>query len=94
MSLARTLVDVRPLRTSPVFRRLLIGRTASILGSFMTVVTVMFQVWDMTHSAVWSGAVGPAQALPLVVVGLLAGSWADRRTAGTGAGSSFSRPSG
>ncbi|WAZ21906.1 MFS transporter [Streptomyces cinnabarinus] len=78
MSLARTLVDVRPLRTSPAFRRLLIGRTASILGSFMTVVTVMFQVWDMTHSAVWSGAVGLAQAVPLVVVGLFAGSWVDR----------------
>ncbi|WP_328871539.1 MFS transporter [Streptomyces sp. NBC_00287] len=78
MSLARTLVDVRPLRTSPVFRRLLIGRTASILGTYMTIVTVMFQVWDMTHSAVWSGAVGLAQALPLVSVGLFAGSWADR----------------
>ncbi|MBC2906158.1 MFS transporter [Streptomyces cupreus] len=78
MSLARTLVDVRPLRTSPVFRRLLIGRTASILGTFMTVVTVMFQVWDLTHSTVWSGAVGLAQALPLMVVGLFAGSWADR----------------
>ncbi|MGV9451247.1 MFS transporter [Streptomyces sp. NPDC003635] len=78
MSLARTFVDVRPLRTSPVFRRLLIGRTASILGSFMTVVTVMYQVWDLTHSAVWSGAVGLAQALPLVVVGLFAGSWVDR----------------
>ncbi|MBD0844100.1 MFS transporter [Streptomyces sp. TRM68416] len=78
MSLARAFVDVRPLRTSPVFRRLLIGRTASVLGSFMTIVTVMFQVWDMTHSAVWSGAVGLAQAVPLVVVGLVAGAWVDR----------------
>ncbi|WLW54828.1 MFS transporter [Streptomyces sp. YU58] len=78
MSLTRTLIDVRPLRTSPVFRRLLVGRTVSVLGSFMTMVTVMFQVWDMTHSAVWSGAVGLAQAVPLVVVGLFAGSWADR----------------
>lgn len=78
MSLARTFVDVRPLHTSPVFRRLLIGRTASILGSFMTVVTVMYQVWDLTHNAVWSGAVGLAQALPLVVVGLFAGAWVDR----------------
>ncbi|MDL2076471.1 MFS transporter [Streptomyces sp. GXMU-J15] len=78
MSLARSFVDVRPLRASPVFRRLLIGRTASVLGSFMTVVTVMYQVWDLTHSAVWSGAVGLAQAVPLVVVGLFAGSWVDR----------------
>ncbi|MEU0431683.1 MFS transporter [Streptomyces sp. NPDC006290] len=78
MSLARTLIDVRPLRTSPVFRRLLIGRTVSVLGSFMTMVTVMYQVWDMTHSTVWTGAVGLAQALPMVVFGLFAGSWADR----------------
>ncbi|MEV8036845.1 MFS transporter [Streptomyces sp. NPDC086182] len=78
MSLARTLIDVRPLSTSPAFRRLLIGRTVSVLGSFMTMVTVMYQVWDMTHSTVWTGAVGLAQALPMVVFGLFAGSWADR----------------
>ncbi|MGI5375616.1 MFS transporter [Streptomyces sp. CA-251387] len=78
MSLARTLIDVRPLRTSPVFRRLLIGRTVSLLGGFMTMVTVMYQVWDLTHSTVWSGAVGLAQVVPLVGVGLLAGSWVDR----------------
>ncbi|MEU5511136.1 MULTISPECIES: MFS transporter [Streptomyces] len=78
MSLSRTLIDVRPLRTSPVFRRLLIGRTVSVLGSFMTMVTVMYQVWEMTHSAAWSGAVGLAQALPLVCFGLFAGAWVDR----------------
>ncbi|MEV7181676.1 MFS transporter [Kitasatospora sp. NPDC093679] len=78
MSLARALVDVRPLRTSPLFRRLLIGRTVSTLGSFMTVVTVMFQVWDATRSTVWSGSVGLAQALPMIGIGLFAGSWVDR----------------
>lgn len=78
MSLARTLIDVRPLRTSPVFRRLLIGRTVSVFGSFMTMVTVMYQVWETTHSAVWSGAVGLAQVVPMVGVGLFAGAWVDR----------------
>ena len=77
-SLTHTLIDVRPLRTSPVFRRLLIGRTVSVLGGFMTMVTVMYQVWDMTHSTVWTGAVGLANAVPTVVVGLFAGSWVDR----------------
>ncbi|MFF3937800.1 MFS transporter [Streptomyces phaeofaciens] len=76
--LSRALLDIRPVRTSPVYRRLLIGRTVSTLGSFMTMVTVMYQVWDMTHSAVWSGAVGLAQALPMIGVGLFAGSWVDR----------------
>jgi len=78
MSLSRTLLDVRPLRTSPVFRRLLFGRTVSILGSFMTMVTVLYQVWDTTHSAFWSGAVGIAQAVPMVGVSLFAGAWVDR----------------
>ncbi len=78
MSLARTLIDVRPLRSSPLFRRLLIGRTVSALGGFMAMVTVLYQVWDLTHSTVWSGAVGLAQALPLVGVGLFAGAWVDR----------------
>ncbi|MGV9271954.1 MFS transporter [Streptomyces griseosporeus] len=77
MSLTRAFADVRPLRT-PAFRRLLIGRTVSLLGGFMSVVTVLYQVWDMTHSSVWSGAVGLAQALPLVGVGLFAGAWVDR----------------
>ncbi|CQR59734.1 MFS transporter [Streptomyces leeuwenhoekii] len=77
MSPSRSLLDVRPLG-SLAFRRLLIGRTVSTLGGFMTMVTVMYQVWDMTHSAGWSGAVGLAQALPMVVVGLSAGAWVDR----------------
>ncbi|MQY32341.1 Enterobactin exporter EntS [Streptomyces sp. RB17] len=72
------LIDVRPLRASPVFRRLLVGRTVSVLGGFMTMVTVMYQVWDMTRSTAWTGAVGLAQALPLVVFGLFAGAWVDR----------------
>jgi MFS family permease len=71
-------IDVRPLRASPVFRRLLIGRTVSVLGGFMTMVTVMYQVWDMTRSTAWTGAVGLAQALPLVGFGLFAGAWVDR----------------
>ncbi|MGQ5638162.1 MULTISPECIES: MFS transporter [unclassified Streptomyces] len=71
-------IDVRPLRASPAFRRLLIGRTVSVLGGFMTMVTVMYQVWDMTRSTAWTGAVGLAQALPLVGFGLFAGARVDR----------------
>lgn len=78
MGLRRALVDVGPLRTSPAFRRLLIGRTVSVLGGTMTMVAVMFQVWRMTHSTAWTGAVGLAQAGPLVAFGLFAGAWADR----------------
>jgi MFS family permease len=44
----------------------------------MTMVTVMYQVWDMTRSTAWTGAVGLAQALPLVGFGLFAGARVDR----------------
>ncbi|MEU2420813.1 MFS transporter [Streptomyces sp. NPDC007851] len=78
MGMRRTLIDVTPLRSSPAFRRLWIGQTLSGFGSQMTLVAVMFQVWQMTKSTTWTGAVGLAQAIPLVVLGLFAGSLVDR----------------
>jgi MFS family permease len=78
MAVATALIDVAPLRTSPQFRRLWIGRAFSGLGGQMTMVAVMFQVWQMTHSTVWTGLVGVAQATPIVIFGLFAGSLVDR----------------
>ncbi|HWK92114.1 MAG TPA: MFS transporter [Luteimicrobium sp.] len=77
MSVLTALVDVRPLRDAP-FRRLWLGTTGSQLGSQMTATAVMLQLWDDTGSTAWTGAVGLAHVVPLVVVGLLAGSFADR----------------
>ncbi|MFJ9559839.1 MFS transporter [Streptomyces fuscichromogenes] len=74
----RTLIDVAPLRSSPAFRRLWIGQTLSGFGGQMTLVAVMFQVWQTTRSTTWTGAVGLAQAIPLVALGLFAGSLVDR----------------
>ncbi|GAB3155519.1 MFS transporter [Amycolatopsis stemonae] len=78
MSLSRAFVELTPLRVSPAFRRLWLGRVFSGFGSQMTLVAVMFQVWEQTRSTVWTGAVGLAQALPVVVFGLFAGSLVDR----------------
>ena len=73
----RLLVDVRPLRESPAFRRLWIGSGLSGIGSQMTVFAVAFQVFTLTHSSVAVGAVGLATALPAIALGLLGGSVAD-----------------
>jgi MFS family permease len=73
------LLDAEPLRTSPAFRRLWIAGACSSLGSQMTLVAVLYQVWQATQSATWTGAVGMAQAIPLMAFGLLAGTLADRR---------------
>ncbi|MGX1971736.1 MFS transporter [Streptomyces kronopolitis] len=78
MGVRRALLDVRPLRASAPYRRLWGGRALSGLGGQMTLVAVMYQVWQMTHSTAWTGAVGLARAVPLVVLGLFAGSAVDR----------------
>lgn len=72
------LIDISPLRSSPRFRRLLIGQALSALGAQMTAVAVMFQVWQATRSAAWTGAVGVFQAVPLIAFSLFAGSLVDR----------------
>ncbi len=78
MGVRRALIDVTPLRLSPAFRRLWLGRSLSGLGSQMTLVAVAFQVWRTTGSTVWTGAVGAAQAVPVLVFGLFAGAVVDR----------------
>ncbi len=71
------LLDTRPLRT-PAFRRLWLGRSISALGGQLTLVAVMYQVWEATHSPLWSGATAIVSAIPMVVVGLWGGGLVDR----------------
>lgn len=78
MTATGALIDLTPLRASPVFRRLWIGRTFSGFGGQMTMVAVLFQVWQLTGSPLWTGAVGLARATPTVLIGLIGGSLADR----------------
>jgi MFS family permease len=73
------LLDLTPVRAVPVYRRLLLGQTVSGLGGQLTLVAVLYQVWEATRNPVWTGAVGIAQALPLMVFGLFAGSLLDQR---------------
>lgn len=74
-----TLLNVRPLRTSPAFRRLWVGTGALTVGAQFTTVAVLAQVWAVTASSVAVGAVGIAQAVALGA-GSLAGGWlADTR---------------
>jgi len=76
-------LDVRPLRSSPPFRDLWIGSTASQLGAQVSTVAVLAQVWQLTGSPVGTGLIGLATGLPMALFGLLGGSLADavdRRT--------------
>ena len=71
------LIDLRPLRRSPDFRRLWIGTSLSQIGSQLTLFAVLFQVWELTHSPVWTGAIGLAHAVPMVLLSLAGGALAD-----------------
>ncbi|WP_460603943.1 MFS transporter [Jatrophihabitans fulvus] len=73
----RLLVDVRPLRTSPHFRRLWAGQVLSSIGSQMTVFAVALQAYLITGSSLAVGGVGLASAVPGIVAGLLGGSVID-----------------
>jgi MFS family permease len=73
----RLLADLTPLRESPAFRRLWTGTTLSSVGSAMTGFAVMLQVYDLTRSSLAVGAIGVAQMVPTLVVGLLCGPIAD-----------------
>ncbi|MEU4612339.1 MULTISPECIES: MFS transporter [Streptomyces] len=70
-------LDTRPLRSSPPFRDLWIGSSASQLGGQIATVAVLAQVWDLTGSPVGTGAIGLATGLPMVLFGLLGGTLAD-----------------
>jgi MFS family permease len=73
----RLLIDTRPLRESPAFRRLWWGSALSAIGGTMTSFAVMLQVWTLTHSSVAVGGIGLATALPALVFGLFGGAIVD-----------------
>lgn len=77
MRLRRLLLDLRPLRESPAFRRLWAGSALSTIGSQMTMFAVVLQVFTLTHSSLAVGAVGLAAAVPAITFGLVGGSIVD-----------------
>lgn len=77
MSARHALVDLAPLRESAPYRRLWGSGVLSGMGHQVAVVAVLVQVWAMTGSAFWVGAIGLAQAVPMIVLGLVGGPLAD-----------------
>ena len=73
----RLLADITPLRESAAFRRLWAGTTLSAVGSALTSFAVILQVFDLTRSPFAVGAIGVAQLVPTLAVGLLGGPVTD-----------------
>lgn len=78
-TLQNLLMDVRPLRASGDFRRLWLAGVFSGLGSQLSSFAVLFYVWRLTGSVVWTGMVGLARMLPMLAAALIGGALADSR---------------
>lgn len=74
----RLLTDVSPLREIPAFRRLWLGTMLSRTGSAMTTFAITLQAYDLTRSTAAVGGIGLATFLPLVLITLPGGTFADR----------------
>lgn len=77
MARPRVGIDLTPIRESPGYRKLLVGRLVSILGAMITNVAFPYQMWQLTHSSVMVGLVGAAELGPLLVLALVGGAYAD-----------------
>jgi MFS family permease len=73
----RLFADTRPLRESRPFRWLWAGSTLSAVGGALTLFAVPLQVYDITHSPFAVGAIGVAQMVPTIVIGMAGGVIAD-----------------
>src|ERR1700759_5835354 len=72
------LIDIAPLKRHRDFRLLFIGQLISFLGSMVSYMAVPYQVYQLTKSNAWVGALGLAQLVPVLIFGLLGGAYADR----------------
>ncbi|EWM15324.1 MFS transporter [Kutzneria sp. 744] len=72
-----TVLDLRPWRTSRDYRLLWSSGAISVLGSFITYVTVPLQIKELTGSYLAVGAMGLVELVPMIVFGLYGGALAD-----------------
>lgn len=78
MSWRTALTDTRPLRSSRAFRELWAASLLTGLAGQIAGVAALAQVWDLTASPIWTGAIGLANGIPMLVLGAVGGSLADR----------------
>lgn len=74
----RHLTDVRPLRSSASFREIWSASLLTGLAGQIAAVAALAQIWEQTRSPIWTGAIGLAHGVPLLLLGAVGGSLADR----------------
>jgi MFS family permease len=71
------LIDLSPLRRHRDYRLLYVGQFVSAFGSFITVVALPVQIYQLTQSSAVVGLLGAAQLVPLALTALWGGALAD-----------------
>jgi MFS family permease len=70
-------LDLTPLRTSRDYRLVFIGGSISGFGSFITYVTIPFQVAAITNDPLMVGLLGVCELVPLLIMAFVGGALAD-----------------
>ncbi|MCA2214530.1 MFS transporter [Jidongwangia harbinensis] len=70
-------LDLTPLRTSRDYRLVFIGGSISGFGSFITYVTIPFQVAEITADPLMVGLLGVCELVPLLIMAFVGGALAD-----------------
>ena len=71
-------INIRPLRDYRDFRLLFFGQMISFLGSMVSYVAIPYQVYELTKNNALVGLLGIVQLVPVIVFGILGGTYADR----------------
>ncbi|MBX2986372.1 MAG: MFS transporter [Bdellovibrionaceae bacterium] len=72
------LINLKPLVRHREFRLLYFSQLISFFGSMITYVAIPYQVHQLTGSTFLVGLLGAVQLVPLVLCGLVGGTYADR----------------
>jgi len=75
--LRRMALDITPLRTSRDYRLLYAATGVSGFGSFITYVTIPYQVYALTDDPLLVGLLGVCELVPLLVMAFVGGALAD-----------------
>ena len=71
-------IDISPLRKYPDYRLLYFGQVISFFGSMISYVAIPYQIYQLTKDNALVGFMGVVQLAPLLVFGILGGTYADR----------------
>jgi MFS family permease len=72
------LLNISPLKKYREFRLLYLGQLISFLGSMISYVAIPYQVYELTKNNAIVGLISIAQLVPVLIFGILGGTYADR----------------